>query len=141
MPLILRGLLAGFWGASVWGMYYRSLYPGYPPEDLDAYVATLKANLCEPGHLAAFKAMMFAGRDPAHLKTIRLPVLDFIGTADPDYADPQAEVLWLKSMLPQAEVHLLPGLGHYPHREQPECIVPHLLEFTSKALQSAELCL
>jgi pimeloyl-ACP methyl ester carboxylesterase len=136
MPLILRGMLAKPWGVSAWGMYYRSLYPSLPPDDLDAYVDRLKANLREPGRFAAVQSMAFVGRDPAHLSTIRLPVLDFIGTADPDYDDPKAEAEWLKSMMPQDEIHLLTGLGHYPHREQPERILPHLLDFAEQKLRS-----
>lgn len=131
MPWILRGMLADPWGISAWGMYYRSLYPSFPPDDLDSYVARLKTMLREPGRFAALKSMILVGRHPAHLKTIRLPVLDFISMADPDYDDPQAEADWLKSMMPQDEVHLLPGLGHYPHREQPHSILPRLLDFAS----------
>jgi pimeloyl-ACP methyl ester carboxylesterase len=137
MPFILRAMLAKPWGISAWGTYYRSLYPSLPPDDLNAYITQLKNNLREPGRFAALQLMMQAGRDPAHLSTIHLPVLDFIGTSDPDFADPQAEVDWLKSLLPQAEVHLLSGLGHYPHREQPERILPHLLKFAAQTLHSA----
>ncbi len=136
MPWILRGMLAKPWGVSAWGMYYRSLYPSVPPDDLDTYVARLTTKLREPGRFAAFKSMAFAGRDPAHLRSIHLPVLDFIGMADPDYDDPQSEAAWLKSMMPQDEVHLLAGLGHYPHREQPECLLPRLLHFAHQTLRS-----
>jgi pimeloyl-ACP methyl ester carboxylesterase len=135
-PLILRVMLTQPWGIAAWGWYYRSLYPCTPPDDLDAYVARLQANLREPGRFAALKAIAFTGRNPVHLSRIRVPVLDFIGTADPDYDDPQAEANWLKSLMPQDEVHLLQGLGHYPHREQPECLLPQLLDFARQTLQS-----
>jgi pimeloyl-ACP methyl ester carboxylesterase len=135
MPWILSGMFAKPWGVEVWGMYYRSLYPSFPPDDLDTYVATLKTKLREPGRFAAFKSMLLTGRDSAHLKTIRVPVLDFIGMADPDYEDPQFEADWLTSTIPQAEVHLLEGLGHYPHREQPERILPRLLQFAHQTLR------
>ncbi|MCP6759954.1 MAG: alpha/beta hydrolase [Fischerella sp. CENA71] len=136
MPLILQVMLMQPWGISAWGWYYRSLYPCTPPNDLAAYVARLEAKLREPGRFHAFKSMAFTGRNPAHLTTIQLPVLDFLGTADPDYDDPQAEADWLKSMMPQDEVRLLEGLGHYPHREQPERLLPHLLDFAHQTLQS-----
>jgi pimeloyl-ACP methyl ester carboxylesterase len=136
MSLVLHGMLAKPWGVSAWGIYYRSLYPSVPPDDLDAYVERLKANLREPGRFAAVKAMAFAGRDPDRLSTIRLPVLDFISTADPDYDNPQAEAEWLQSMMPQDEVHLLVGLGHYPHRERPDLILPRLLDFADRTLRS-----
>lgn len=139
MPLILQAMLMPPWGISAWGMYYRSLYPCTPPDDLDAYVARLEAKLREPGRFAAFKAMAFTGRDPAHLSRIHLPVLDFLGTADPDFDDPQAEADWLTSQMPQDEVHLLTGLGHYPHREQPERLLPQLLDFARRTLQSNSL--
>ncbi|ARV59880.1 hypothetical protein BZZ01_15705 [Nostocales cyanobacterium HT-58-2] len=136
MPLILRVMLMQPWGISAWGWYYRSLYPCTPPNDLDAYVARLEAKLREPGRFDALKSMAFTGRNPAHLSTIHLPVLDFLGTADPDYDDPQAEADWLKSMMPQDEVCLLKGLGHYPHREQPGLLLPRLLDFAHQTLQS-----
>lgn len=136
MPLILQAMLMQPWGISAWGMYYRSLYPCTPPDDLNAYVARLEAKLREPGRFAAFKAMAFTGRDPAHLSRIHLPVLDFLGTGDPDFDDPQAEADWLTSQMPQDEVHLLTGLGHYPHREQPERLLPQLLDFARRTLQS-----
>lgn len=135
MPLILRLLLMQPWGIAAWGWYYRSLYPCTPPNDLDEYVTRLQANLQEPGRFAAVKAMAFTGRNPDHLSHIDVPVLDFIGTADPDYDDPQAEADWLKSLMPQHEVHLLKGLGHYPHREQPELLLPRLLDFAHQTLQ------
>lgn len=134
MPLILRAMLMQPWGISAWGWYYRSLYPCNPPDDLDKYVAQLQAKLQEPGRFAAFKALAFTGRNPAHLSTIQLPVIDFIGTRDPDYDDAQAEADWLKSMMPQDEVYLLEGLGHYPHREQPELFLPRLLDFAHQTL-------
>jgi pimeloyl-ACP methyl ester carboxylesterase len=136
MPWILRAMLAEPWGVSAWGMYYRSLYPSFPPDDLDAYIAALKANFREAGRFAALKSMMLAGRDPTHLQTIRLPILDFIGTADPDYDDPQAEANWLQSLMPQADVRLLADLGHYPHREQPDRVLSHLLHFARQNLHS-----
>jgi pimeloyl-ACP methyl ester carboxylesterase len=135
MPLVLQVMLMQPWGIAAWGWYYRSLYPCTPPDDLDAYVARLQANLQEPGRFAALKVMAFTGRNPAHLNHIRVPVLDFIGTADPDYDDPQAEADWLKSLMPQDNVQLLQGLGHYPHREQPERLLPHLLNFARQTLQ------
>ncbi len=136
MLFILRLLLLQPWGISAWGWYYRSLYPSTPPNDLDAYVAQLKENLREPGRFAAFRAMAFTGRNPAHVSTIQVPILDFLGTGDPDYDDPQAEADWLKSMMPQAKVHLLEGLGHYPHRKQPERLLPHLIDFAHQTLKS-----
>lgn len=139
MPFVLRVMLMRPWGIAAWGWYYRSLYPCTPPNDLDEYVARLQANLQEPGRFAALKAMAFTGRNPDHLSRIRVPVLDFLGTNDPDYDDPQAEADWLKSLMPQHEAHLLKGLGHYPHREQPESLLPHLLNFARQTLQQSNL--
>lgn len=134
MPLLLRAMFAAPWGVWAWGIYYRTLYPSAPPDDLDYYIATLKANLQEPGRLAALRGLLLSGREPSHLKAIRVPVLDFIGTADPDFDDPPAEAAWTKAMMPQAEVHLVEGLGHYIHREHPETILPLVLNFASQTL-------
>ena len=139
MPLVLHAMFADPWGVWAWGHYYRTLYPSAPPDDLNQYIATLKANLLEPGRFAAMKDLMFSGREPSHLRAIRVPVLDFIGTADPDFDNPQAEAAWSKAMMPQAEVHLVEGLGHYIHREHAEMILPRVINFAKQTLLSHQL--
>ena len=65
--------LARPWGVSLWGSYYKSLYPSAPPADLDAYTAGLQANLSEKGRLEAVQAMMQAAQGRGHSDSRRSP--------------------------------------------------------------------
>jgi pimeloyl-ACP methyl ester carboxylesterase len=80
--------------------------------------------------------MLLSDRDSLYLQQIQCPVLDFIGTADPDFADAEVEAAWLRSVMPQDEVHLLPKLGHYPHREDPQSVLPDILKFAQTVFPS-----
>jgi pimeloyl-ACP methyl ester carboxylesterase len=126
----LVGRAAGFWTA-----YYRTLYPARPPADLDAYIRALKANLREPGRLAALRAMLAAVQEPRsnRFDEVTAPTLLVMGTADPDFPDPVAEVRWLERQLP-ARTLLVDGAGHYPLTEFPDVVTPELLAFLSEVV-------
>jgi pimeloyl-ACP methyl ester carboxylesterase len=119
MPLIAR-----FGGA--WVAYYRSLYKGAKPADLDTFAAALKANLREPGRQAAFAATVrnTTADGAARMGELRCPVLVVMGSADPDFPDPAAEAGWLAGELRghgvDVRTELLDGCGHYPQAEAPE---------------------
>jgi hypothetical protein len=68
--------LARPWGVSLWGTYYKGLYPSAPPADLDAYTAALQTNISEKGRLEAVQAMMQAPKSAvqARLDQVHQPV-------------------------------------------------------------------
>ena len=121
--------------ASAWTRYYKSLYKGATPADLDEYVRELTANLREPGRMAAFRGMMAGGHDAceARLPEVRCPALIVMGTADPDFADPVTEAHWIEQQFTShgntAEVELVEGCGHYPIAEAPEATGKAVLAF------------
>jgi pimeloyl-ACP methyl ester carboxylesterase len=133
MSPVVRGLLkvmfGGPWARAAWSFYYKS-YPSSPPSDLTEYRARLGANLCEPGRLAALRAMLWAKKADceARLQSVHAPALVLMGSRDPDFKDPRAEAEHVASRL-KAQVWIAEDAGHYPHAEQPVASGGRILEF------------
>jgi pimeloyl-ACP methyl ester carboxylesterase len=43
---------------------------------------------------------------------------------------------WLKERLPQAELHLLPDVGHAPQEEAPELVNEIIIAFLARSLKN-----
>lgn len=117
----------------LWGLFYRSLYPGRKPADFDAYLKKLRANLREPGRLAAFAAIAAPEAVDAHgyRPQMKQPSLVVMGSRDPDFKDPAAEARAMAAALSSSEcgVVMIDGAGHYPHAQYPEETAAAILEF------------
>lgn len=116
---------------TLWGMYYRSIYPTRKPADFDAYVADLKASLRRPGHRAALAAMMSGSRAGIATRVPRVtcPALVVMGTKDSDFPDPAAEARWIADTLGgPAGIEMIDGAGHYPMADTPDATVTTFLE-------------
>lgn len=111
--------------------FYRSLYPTSPPPDFAGYRKALRANLREPGRMAAVRAMVTASktRANARLTEVRRPVLVIMGTKDPDFPDPAAEAHLAADTAADGAVAMIEGAGHYPPAEMPEATAAALLPF------------
>jgi pimeloyl-ACP methyl ester carboxylesterase len=122
------------WGPSFWSMYYGSLYKTAPPADLDSYRAALVANLKQPGRIEATKALIFASQAPceARIPNVHAPVLVVMGTRDPDFDDPAAEVEWVATHLHGKKL-MVDGAGHYPHVEYPDVVGGAVVGFMKEA--------
>jgi pimeloyl-ACP methyl ester carboxylesterase len=131
--LLQSAVLHGPWKVAAWGMFYKSLYPTRKPDDFDAYLADLKANLREPGRFDAVVGMAYAPKTDAEerLDLVKAPVLVVMGTKDPDWADPKAEAQFIAQAL-SAELAMIEGAGHYPYTEMPEKVTPIILEFLQR---------
>jgi pimeloyl-ACP methyl ester carboxylesterase len=129
LNLIVNAGLSGFWGPSFWITYWDGLFPVRKPQDFAAVKAALRANLAEPGRLAALKKMAFASKAPveAILGKTKLPILLIMGTKDRDFPDPAAEAAMLGTRT-GARVEMLTA-GHYPHVELPEQTANLILPF------------
>jgi pimeloyl-ACP methyl ester carboxylesterase len=82
-----------FHSLRIWLRYLDVAYPT-KPADYAEYMAALAAKLREPGRMAEF---MKTGKSTpadagAQLPNITVPALIIMGTLDPDFADPRAEV-------------------------------------------------
>ena len=105
------------WGAALWARLYRTYFTrGTQGPWLDEHVADIKASLKRPGHLRSFRHLTLQlthAPVEARLGEVVAPVVAFVGALDPDYKDPAAEALWLRSAI-DAEVTLIPEVGHHP---------------------------
>ena len=113
--------------------YYKTLYKDFPPADLDAHVAAVRASMRQPGHLRALRDQVFGLKAPCaarapEVAASRQRVLAIWGDKDPDFADVKPEVAEMKRFLPQARCEVLPGVGHYPHAERPADVARLILE-------------
>lgn len=116
----------------VWMRYLDIAYP-IKPADYDAYMADLSVKLREPGR---FEEFMKTGKSTpadaeAKLPYIKCPTLVVMGTADPDFADPEAEGEAIVAEMAGGlgSVALAPGSGHYPHADQPDLVADLISKF------------
>jgi pimeloyl-ACP methyl ester carboxylesterase len=118
--------------ATLWGAYYKTLYPTRKPADFDAYVADLKASLRQPGHLAALAAMMGGSRSDiaARAPRVACPTLVVMGSKDSDFPDPAAEARWIADTVGgPATVEMVDGAGHYPMTDTPDATAAAITAF------------
>lgn len=139
LALAFRAAMVGPWAATVWHAYLPSLYPGRKPADFAEHREAVRASMRKTGHSKAFRATSRTSHAPveARLPQVKAPALVVMGTADPDFQDPAAEVEWIAQRLPGAEQVLVPDAGHYPQAEAPEVVNPALLGFARRVLQRA----
>lgn len=137
-PVARLGAWAVGRSARLWAMYYKSLYKTAPPPDLDAYLRALRANLAEPGRMAALRGILAAPKADctARLEAVRCPALVLMGTKDPDFPDPAAEARWVAERL-HATTVMVEGAGHYPPAEYPEQTAAALLPFLAEVHSGA----
>lgn len=122
-------MLSPPWGRSMWVSYYRkSLYPGPQPPDHDAYVSALSDNLREQGRFSSFRSMSTNSHAESgkRIGSVHQPVVVVMGTADPDFPDPQLEANELGELM-NAEVVMSDGSGHYPQADNPTLVVDALV--------------
>lgn len=120
------------WGAYVWGLYYNKLYPNKKPYDFDSYLKTLKANLSEKGRIEAVVKMFSAKKTAISelLGKVYHDSLIIIGSKDMDFPYPKKEAEILSQSLgKKATIHVLDGLGHYPHAEDPNITSKIIIDF------------
>jgi pimeloyl-ACP methyl ester carboxylesterase len=68
------------------------------------------------------------------MRDLHQPVCLIWGTED--RVLPVAQAHWLKARLPQAELHLLPGIGHVPQEEAPETVNKIIIAFLARSLKN-----
>jgi pimeloyl-ACP methyl ester carboxylesterase len=118
---------------ALWLAFYSSLYKSRKPDDFREYQRNLKANLGEPGRMAALRGLVAASKAECErrIDAVRCPSLVVMGTADPDFKDASEEARMLAERL-AGELLLVPGAGHYPQAERPDEVVPAIAAFVAK---------
>lgn len=128
-------MLSPPWGRSMWVSYYRkSLYPGPQPPDHDAYVSALSDNLREPGRFSSFRSMSTNSHAESgkRIGNVHQPVVVVMGTADPDFPDPEVEANELGKAM-NADVVMSDGSGHYPQADNPTLVLDALVRLVGRA--------
>jgi len=106
------------------------MYPGTQPPDHEDYVTALSANLSEAGRYKAFHSLAFNSHaeSGAKLESANCPSLVIMGTADPDFPDPEAEAKSLSQTL-GGDVLMVEGAGHYPQAQNPVEVAGAIVAF------------
>jgi pimeloyl-ACP methyl ester carboxylesterase len=117
----------------VWTSYLNVAFPGTKPADYAEAIASLRANLREPGRMAVAQRMGKSQPADAEAKlaSIRCPALVIMGTLDSDWADPRAEADAIVAAMPAGlgRAVMIDGAGHYPHTQLPDQVAAALLPF------------
>ncbi|MFI1919407.1 alpha/beta fold hydrolase [Nocardia sp. NPDC020380] len=133
---IRLGLTSGLKSLAWWRRYLDVAYPT-KPADYDQYMAELERVLRRPERWAEFmKTGVTTPADAeARLADVRCPALVIMGTADPDWADPEVEAKAIVAAMPAGagRVVMVENGGHYPHAQFADriaaVVVPFLDEY------------
>lgn len=133
-PLMRLAAAAVTRSAWLWaGMFYPSLYKAGKPADFAEYQRVLRANLREPGRMAAVRGLLGTTVEcTARIPELACPVLIVMGSKDPDYPDAVAEAHYAEELIAphtQVRVQVVEGAGHYPHVELPEVTAAGITAF------------
>ncbi|MFJ4650964.1 alpha/beta fold hydrolase [Nocardia sp. NPDC088792] len=117
-----------------WMRYLDIAFP-IKPADYEQYMADLAEKLRAPGRFAEF---MKTGKSTpadaeAQLRNITCPALIIMGTADPDFPDPEAEGNAIVALIPAGlgRVALAEGGGHHIQADSPDRVAELTLKFLS----------
>lgn len=112
---------------SAWKAYFPSIY--VRPDRLSAAEReTIAAAGSRPGVAAAGMGMIKGFADlPQRLQEVRVPVLLLWGDQDREF--PLSAAQRLHDRIPEAQLRVIPGTGHYPHEEDPSAFNAALVEW------------
>lgn len=122
-----------------WMPFWSSLFKTTKPADFAAARKALRANLAEPGRMAAIRKAFAASQAPGAAAAARVtcPVLVVMGSKDPDFKDPAAEAAGVAGLVASGQVAMIEGAGHYPAAEYPSVTADVVLPFLRSTSTSA----
>ncbi len=130
--LVRLGLTSALKSLPWWVRYLDIAYPT-KPADYDRYIAGLEDTLRQPGRWAEFTKTGQTTPADAHarLADVRCPALVMMSTADPDWADPEAEANAIVAAMPEGigQVVMIENGGHYPHAQFADHVAAVMIPF------------
>jgi pimeloyl-ACP methyl ester carboxylesterase len=134
LRILYRVLFARPWGAALWAAYYGgALNKGRKAPWLAEHLAAIRASMREPGRLRSLRDLTLSlDHDVVtpYLAAVRAPAIVLVGSGDPDYKDPAAELAWMGEQL-HAETVIVPDAAHYAQHQRPDVVVPKVVAFAS----------
>ncbi|GIF20501.1 pimeloyl-ACP methyl ester carboxylesterase [Actinoplanes tereljensis] len=123
----------------LWLSYLDVAFPGRKPADWADQTDRIRSMMGEPARMKAMQKMGMSKPTDAgdHLARVQCPALIVEGSLDPDWADPRAEGEAIVAALPNAELAVIEGAGHYPHTQYPDETVALLLPFLARTAARA----
>ena len=133
IKLLFRVLLTKPWGPAAFMSYYPQWLPGTKPADYEEHKARVRENLRRPGHWHALVQTTRTSHAPAEsrLSEVQAPAVVVMGAADVDWKDPAKEAEWIGEQL-NADVVLVPDVGHYPQAQAPEATTAAVVRLVDK---------
>jgi pimeloyl-ACP methyl ester carboxylesterase len=137
-PVMRAGFALVGRNATLWGMFYRSLFKAGFPADHAEDTNRLLRQLREPGRMTAVRRVL--DQPPvwwteAAAPRVTCPVQVVMGTKDPDFPDPAAEARAIVAAFTatSAQLVLVEGSGHYPYLDNPDVANPAIATFAANA--------
>lgn len=143
---LIRGALLRPWGPAAWAAAYRRFMvgsgdatPAPTPPWFAEHVQRIRRSLRDPKRLRSLRSLVgqLTHRPvEERLDDVRAPSLVIMGSRDPDFADPPAELAYIQRRLGRtghpAPGVLVPGVGHYPHAQRPDVVAAHIVRFLAE---------
>ncbi len=137
---LFKIMFAKPWGKKMWLKFYTNNHPSQKPADFDDHLAELNKMLSRPGGYSAFASTLWSAhaRAAKRIPEVKAPVKVIIGSKDPDFKNPSAELEKLQKLF-DADTAMIEGAGHYPHVEFPEITGNGILEYLGDKINAKKL--
>lgn len=116
----------------------RDAKPVPMPAWIEEHVCDIRRSLEDRSRLRSLRALVgqLTHRPvERRLDAVQAPAIVVMGSRDPDFPDPAAELTYIQRRLGRpgrpATGVLIPGCGHYPHRQRPDVVGPQVVRFVA----------
>ncbi len=127
---ILNFLTLPLWAPKSFNMMLPMWFKGNKPADYKEYRKKLIENMKRPGYTKAFSLTSRTVHTASErvIDRVKVPTLALVGTFDPDFPNPKAEMEWIKTTL-HGKGAMIENASHYPQSQQPEKVLEYVIPF------------